>query len=98
MDLENLKQELNNLAEAALADKDLKAQLCHNPESVLAEKRIELPRDKQIKAVLQDDKLALILLPIEVNADELSLEELEMIAGGSICNSPFGMLGEGYQK
>ena len=87
---EALKIELRRLSSLAKGDPDLTKRLLADATEVVKEHGVELPPDHKVIAVLHDDALELFLLPVMVDEGELTIGELEQVAGG-MCINPFGM-------
>ena len=62
------------------SDEEFKASLIADPRAILVAEGFIVPDDKSIKIVecLEDE----VLLEIPINTNELSLEELDGVAGG----------------
>lgn len=87
---ENLIQELNRISSLALSNEALRERLLNDPNEVIREKGLELPADMEVKAVLNGNAVELVVLPIKLDEDELLIGDLEQVAGGFLCQNPFG--------
>ncbi len=69
--------------EHAWTDADYKAKLLADPRSALSEAGIDLPPGMAIEVLVDtDDTRHFVLPPSPLAADEMSIEDLENVAGG----------------
>jgi hypothetical protein len=66
----------------AWTDENFKKRLAENPAVVLREHGIQVPTGTELRLVENTDKVAYITLPAKPFGSELSISELEGIAGG----------------
>jgi len=67
----------------AWTDADYKARLIHDPHTALAEAGVEVPAGITVKVVENTADTQHLVLPVAPgNAGELSIDELEKVAGG----------------
>jgi len=71
----------------AWTDTDYKAKLLDDPHAALAEQGVEIPAGRTVSVIENSADTHHIVLPAAPgNADQLSPDELETIAGGAIVN------------
>ena len=71
----------------AWTDADYKARLLSEPHAALAEVGVEVPAGTVVKVMENTADTHHLVLPVEpAEAGELSIEELEKLAGGMIRN------------
>ena len=89
---------LTDLFAACWKDDALKARFIADPKAVLAERGIEMPDGIDVNVVENADNTVHITLPMAPDGHEdLSMEELSKVAGGSSEeDSGFGELQEQY--
>lgn len=75
------QNKLGKLVKQAMTDPALKARLKANPKAVLAEVGIKVPDHATVKVVEDTADTVWIRLPY-VHEGDLSVEELEAVAGG----------------
>jgi phage FluMu gp28-like protein len=87
-DLENRQDLETQLIERAWQDEDFRQELLCNPKTVLeAELGKKLPEDVQITVLEETPNLNYLVLPANpdrLTDQELSAEELDLVAGGSM--------------
>ena len=83
MDREEFQKAYGKVVAKAWADPDFKAKLLADPKTVLKENGLEFPEDVELRVEENTDKLVHLILPPEP-AEQLSEEELEKVAGGSM--------------
>lgn len=78
----SVKQVLEQLCRQAESDTDLRKRLLEEPERVIAEQEIDIPEDMRVKVLLEEDTLQYYLLAQRLDSDELTIQDLESVAGG----------------
>jgi len=91
MSHEELKETLKKLAFRATSDEILKRRLLADAMQVVREQELDVPPDQRVMAVLNKDAVELLLLPAMVDAGELTIAELEQVAGGLDCFNIFAL-------
>jgi len=72
----------------AWSDSTYKARLLSNPPTALAEIGVEIPAGTTINVVENTAGTQYLVLPVSpANASELSIEDLEKVAGGASINT-----------
>ncbi len=78
---EEFQKAYGKVVAKAWGDDDFKAKLLADPMTVLKEYGLAIPEDVELRVVENTDKVVYLILPPEP-AEQLSEEELEMVAGG----------------
>jgi hypothetical protein len=77
----------------AWTDDEFKVRLIAEPDEVLRENGIDLKPGTEVRVVENTDKVVHVGLPPRPKQDELSIEELEAVAGGGSTASTAGSVG-----
>ena len=85
---ENEKKQMTReeIIKKAQADKEFKKALVDNPKAALGQLGVQLPEDVEVKVVEETAKVVYLVLP--VNPDELTDEQLDVVAGAGWYNPP----------
>jgi hypothetical protein len=89
----------SELVARAWDDPAFKARLLADPAGVLKEQGLAVPPGITLKVVENTDKVLHLTLPVKPSAEELSVEELDSMAGGlgyGGCRGCHGPRGCGY--
>jgi hypothetical protein len=78
----DFEYEWSKLVAKAWDDPALKQRLLADPAGVLQEHGLSLPAGVQVKVVENTDQVVHLTLPAKPSPAELSLEELDRVAGG----------------
>ena len=70
----------------AQSDKDFKKALLDNPKETLGQLGVQVPENVEVKVVEESAKVVYLVLP--VNPDELTDEQLDVVAGAGWYNPP----------
>ncbi len=74
----------------AWSDDGYKRQLVDDPAGALAEAGAEVPDGLQLRVVEDTDTLKHLVLPAAPGEGEIAEEDLERVAGGTMCTAPVG--------
>ncbi|MCL6612922.1 MAG: NHLP leader peptide family RiPP precursor [Peptococcaceae bacterium] len=78
------KQLKEQIIKIAQADQAFKKALVENPKGAIGQLGVQLPEDVEVKVVEESAGVVYLVLP--VNPDELTDEQLEVVAGGAGCS------------
>ena len=76
--------EKEEIIKKAQSDKDFKKALLDNPKETLGQLGVQVPEEVEVKVVEESAKVVYLVLP--VNLDELTDEQLDGVAGGSLAS------------
>lgn len=86
---EQVTQQLKKITEKTLSDTDLRDSLLRDLPGTLAQLDIKIPAGQRVEAMLYENAVEFALLPEKADENELSIKELQQIAGGAECQSIF---------
>jgi len=84
MNQEEQGKKMGQLIAKCWADEDFKAKLLADPAAVLKAEGAELPEGITIKAVENTDKVFHLVIPPKPSDSELSDDDLDNVAGGTV--------------
>ena len=83
MEREEMNKKMSKVIAKAWSDADFKARLLANPAETLQAEGIEIPAGVKVNVVENTKEQFYFVIPNKV--DELSEEDLDKVAGGSMC-------------
>jgi len=78
------KELKEQIIKKAQVDQEFKKALIENPKGAIGQLGVQLPEDVEVKVVEESAGVVYLVLP--VNPDELTDEQLEVVAGGAGCS------------
>ncbi|MCP4578391.1 MAG: NHLP leader peptide family natural product precursor [Deltaproteobacteria bacterium] len=82
MDMKFFQKACGRLIEKAWEEDEFRAELVADPMGVLKREKVPIPEGKTVRVLEETDDITHLVLPLPPKG-ELSIEQLERVAGGS---------------